>query len=305
MKSFLYITENKEIAESIEKILKGKASIDFAGIEDISGVHNYDLIIYDWMPDTLESLTHVINLRANCKFKDIPIIISIEKEDLPEARKSLVSGGTNVIYKPFEPEKVMATLDHALKPIGSNARMDANLVNTFIQATKEVLKTTTKSDVVQTELYLKKDYYLFGDFSGVMAIEGEADGSVSVTFNMDLALKFVSAIIGVSDDELSVADIQDGVGEIINQIAGKAREILWEKDYKFNIATPSITAGYGHKVSHIITPDRHLPIMTIVFECCGEPLALQLCMTTGKAQTKNQDSNDVKKLKAPNLSVDF
>lgn len=90
-----------------------------------------------------------------------------------------------------------------------------------------------------------------GDVSAVMGVVGDhGDGFVGVSFNSELASKVVSSILGIEPTELEDADINDGVGELINMIAGSAKNALLGSPYKFQAGLPNVITGHGHAVGY-------------------------------------------------------
>jgi chemotaxis protein CheX len=279
MKTLLYATDNIENSESLRSLLADRYKLDRIDPVGIRKTDDYLLIIYDWKTDLLENIINILDLRTLCDFKDIPILLCITDGQYEEAEKALSLGATGIIRRPFKDRKILKGIEHALKPIGTAARLDARIVSAFIKATIQTLKNVCDSEITQKDIFLKKDYYLFGDISGLMAITGEAD----IALRMELASRIVSDIMGGKPLDIPVTEVQDGAGELINQISGLARHLLWRSGYKFEISLPTIITGFGHKISHLIDKDRRLPIMTIIFECYNEPLALQLCMSTANS----------------------
>lgn len=283
MKTLLYDTGNIENSESLRSLLPDRYKVDRIDPEGIRKTDEYLLIIYDWKADLLENIINILDLRTLCDFKDIPILLCITDDQYEEAEKALNLGATGIIRRPFKDGKILKGIEHALKPIGTAARLDARIVSAFIKATIQTLKNVCDSEITQKDIFLKKDYYLFGDISGLMAITGEAEGSAAIALRMELASRIVSDIMGGKPLDIPVTEVQDGAGELINQISGLARHLLWQSGYKFEISLPTIITGFGHKINHLIDKDRRLPIMTIIFECYNEPLALQLCMSTASS----------------------
>ncbi len=90
-----------------------------------------------------------------------------------------------------------------------------------------------------------------GDVSAVMGVTGKAgEGFVGISFFTPLASVVVSKVLGMEDIELEPSDINDGVGELINMIAGSAKSSLLGTEYEFQIALPSVITGSGHEVGY-------------------------------------------------------
>ena len=70
--------------------------------------------------------------------------------------------------------------------------MDVTLVNPFISATVKVLETMASTKVNPDKPFLKKDRIARGDVTGLIGITGEANGTISVTFDEGSILGIVS-----------------------------------------------------------------------------------------------------------------
>ena len=84
------------------------------------------------------------------------------------------------------------------------------------------------------------------DISGVIGLSGEAQGIISLSFPKQLALKTVSTLLGT---EIKVVgdEVTDGIGEIVNIVAGYAKQYLTE--YKLSISLPNVVIGNNHQIA--------------------------------------------------------
>jgi chemotaxis protein CheX len=76
------------------------------------------------------------------------------------------------------------------------------------------------------------------DISGVIGLSGDAWGAVAVSFKTDLAILLTDKLTGTQHTSLD-GDVTDAVGELVNIIAGNAKEKL-ESSYNLVISLPSI-----------------------------------------------------------------
>ena len=128
--------------------------------------------------------------------------------------------------------------------------MDVQLINPFINATLNVLSTMAFVNPVAGKPYLKKDNLAQGDVTGVIGITGEANGTISVTFDRGSILQVVSNMFGEEIDEIN-SEVADAVGELANMISGQARRELETLGKLFQAAIPSVITGPNHTVTHI------------------------------------------------------
>jgi chemotaxis protein CheX len=151
--------------------------------------------------------------------------------------------------------------------------MDANLINPFINATIHVLDTMAFTKCKASKPYLKKDDRAKGDVSGVIGITGEANGTVSVTFDEASILKIVSNMFGEEMTQLD-GEVSDAVGEITNMISGNARKELEENGRLFHAAVPSVISGKNHVIKHYADG----PKIAIPFETEGGSFTIEVCL---------------------------
>jgi chemotaxis protein CheX len=124
--------------------------------------------------------------------------------------------------------------------------MNVAYVNPFISSTLETFKTMMKIDVVPQKPALKKNGDPMYDVSGIIGLSGNAQGSISLSFPKIVALKAVSAMIG-SEIKIIGPEITDGIGEIVNIIAGNAKQNLTQ--YNLTISLPNVIVGKDHSVT--------------------------------------------------------
>jgi chemotaxis protein CheX len=132
------------------------------------------------------------------------------------------------------------------KPHEGNATMDVAYVNPFISSTIETFKTMMKIDVAPQKPELKREGGLLYDISGIIGLSGNAQGSISLSFPKIVALKAVSAMIGF-EIKIVGPEITDGIGEIVNIIAGNAKQNLTQ--YNLAISLPNVIVGKDHSLS--------------------------------------------------------
>ncbi|MDY6822962.1 MAG: chemotaxis protein CheX [Thermodesulfobacteriota bacterium] len=151
--------------------------------------------------------------------------------------------------------------------------MDAKLVNPFIHATMNVLKTMAFVACKADKPYLKKDDIACGDVSGVIGFTGETNGTVAVTFDEPSILKIVTNMFGEEMNSLN-DEVVDAVGELTNMISGQARRELEEAGRFFEAAIPSVIHGKGHTITHYTDG----PKIAIPFSTEDGNFTIEVCM---------------------------
>jgi chemotaxis protein CheX len=124
--------------------------------------------------------------------------------------------------------------------------MNVAYVNPFIESTIETFKTMMKIDVVPQKAELKHDGDQMYDISGIIGLSGNAQGSISLSFPKIVALKTVSAMVG-SEIKIIGPEITDAIGELVNIIAGYAKQNLTQ--YNLAISLPNVIVGKDHSVA--------------------------------------------------------
>lgn len=151
------------------------------------------------------------------------------------------------------------------------------LIAPFIDATKETLATMVSMRVRRKEVFIKQGYDMYGDVSGIIGLSGATTGTCALSMPAALAERAIRAMLMTPDDEvLAEAEIRDGVGELINMIAGGAKTKLSSTMYKFNMTLPTIISGGKHEVFH----RGGTYCVVIVFENAErESFALDVCIS--------------------------
>jgi chemotaxis protein CheX len=86
-------------------------------------------------------------------------------------------------------------------------------------------------------------------------VGSQVQGSLSITFEENLALHVMEKMLGEKVTELN-HEVADMVGEITNMICGSAKGELSEKGYEFNMATPAVVTGKNHTINHQVDVPR-------------------------------------------------
>ena len=128
--------------------------------------------------------------------------------------------------------------------------MDVKLINPFLEATVNVLKTMAFTDAVSGKPYLKKEKEAIGDVTGIISFSGDATGSLSITFTQACIVRIVSSMFGEEINELN-EEVRDAVGELTNMISGDARRKLQQHGYAIRAAIPSVISGKAHVIRHV------------------------------------------------------
>ena len=146
--------------------------------------------------------------------------------------------------------------------------LDVNVINPFITAMVNVFQTMMQMEIKRTSLTLKKNDKMFGDITAIIGLAGSGSGSVMISFPMDLAKQIVSKMLGCEASVLSKLDVKDGIGEIVNMVAGSAKASFGETKYKFNISLPMVVEGEAQSVE--ICHKKGVPCIEVGFQTSDE-----------------------------------
>lgn len=129
--------------------------------------------------------------------------------------------------------------------------MNAEFINPFLESLLNVLKTMASTTLKPGKPALKQTSTAQGDVSGLIGMVGPSTkGSLSISFEESLALKIMMRMLGEAPTTID-DEVTDMVGEITNMVTGSAKNILGDKGYDFDMATPVVVSGANHSITHL------------------------------------------------------
>lgn len=231
------------------------------------------VVLVDWEYDP--AVGAGIVEAAKKKNEKIPVILLSTKAKAGTTFQGMKAGAAAVVNKPIDATDLVTSVAKAVKGATTKkATVNVEFINPFIDATRNVFSTMMGMEVTRKKLFLKDDHKMLGDVSGVMGLTGTATGSVVVSLPKRLACIAVGRMLGEAPAEDLTPDVCDGVGEIINMIAGQAKAMLAKTKYHFTISIPSVVAGHGHEITH----KKGTPNIVVLFETEGMDFAVQVCL---------------------------
>lgn len=128
--------------------------------------------------------------------------------------------------------------------------MNVEFINPFISSLLNVLSTMAQTDLSPGKPKIKKTEVAVGDVSGLIGMVGpQTKGSLSITFDGELAMTIMERMLGERPEKID-EEVTDMVGEITNMVAGGAKNLLGDKGYEFDMATPAVVSGKDHTITH-------------------------------------------------------
>lgn len=272
--NIIYITAKEEGLIELSRSVGETFNIVRATLGDLQiDPASCNLILVDADIEFNQLLNLLTNIYLKFDFIDIPIVLAVKEAHAGPFRKHLPPEVSGMISKPFETKQTISSIKQILCPAGSKTCPD-NLVTLFCQSLTAVIETNLNQIPIKTASYDKSNYLLYGDISASMELSGGLTGSIAVAFPHDLAILQAEKMTSCNRSELDDHIILEGVGEIINQIAGKAMTIGSLTGVVFSISLPNIKAQAGRKLDRCGSTSHQV----VIFELFGQQLSLHLCL---------------------------
>lgn len=136
--------------------------------------------------------------------------------------------------------------------------MKAQYINPFLHAAVNLFKEYLELKVSNGKPFVREDPQGLDEVSGIIGLAGETQGAVVLSFSRDTAIQIVSRFAGHTFTALG-SEVIDGVGELINIIAGNAKKDLL--DFRIEISLPGVITGKSYKIHW----PENIPVITIPF----------------------------------------
>ena len=137
--------------------------------------------------------------------------------------------------------------------------MKAAYINPFLAASMNLFHEYLGITVRSLNPFVRKDAYVLDEVSGIIGLAGETAGAVVLSFSRQTAMNIVSVFSKKTYTALT-NEVLDGVGELVNIIAGNAKQDL--SDFRISISLPGVVVG---KDARIHWPDG-VPVIAIPFD---------------------------------------
>lgn len=160
------------------------------------------------------------------------------------------------------------------------ADIEFDFIVPFVKATDKIFESMVGIQVSHRQVYVKKGCRMLGEITAIIGLSGSAMGMCSISLTVEFAARAVGKMI-YEDLPADAQDmmVRDGVGELINMIAGQAKALLSRTKYKFDITLPTIVSGVDHEVYY----RRGTQCIVILFETeDGIPFTIEICHPEAK-----------------------
>lgn len=137
--------------------------------------------------------------------------------------------------------------------------MKVQYINPFLQATTGLFKDFLGIQVTAGKPYINDERNNLGDVSAIIGLAGETVGAVVLSFTHDSAIAIISKMAGKKYAALG-SEVLDGVGEMVNIIAGNAKKDLDE--FRIMISLPGVVTGSDYRIHW----PEGIPVVCIPFQ---------------------------------------
>jgi len=136
--------------------------------------------------------------------------------------------------------------------------VQAKYINPFLKASMNLFKEYLGLRAEAGKPFLLANVQDLDAVSAIIGLAGDTKGAVVLSFSRETAIAIVSKMSG---RELKVLgnEVMDGVGELVNIIAGNAKQDLLE--FRIEISLPGVITGNASKIHW----PEGIPVVAIPF----------------------------------------
>ncbi len=149
--------------------------------------------------------------------------------------------------------------------------MKAKYINPFLNASMVLFREFMGIKVEAGKPYILEDPNELKGVSAIIGLAGETTGAVVLSFSRETAIQMVSKMEGIHYVALG-AEVLDGVGEMINIIAGNAKKDLM--DFHISISLPGVITGNSYRINW----PQGIPVISIPYESEFGPFSVNVSL---------------------------
>lgn len=147
---------------------------------------------------------------------------------------------------------------------------DFPYLDAFVNSVRDVLHTMAFMDAEYVGVRDARECVAPDNVEAAMPVSGQTVGIIAVTAEKNLAARVVSRIVGKNPEDLEKSDVDDGIAEVTNMIAGAAKARLAGTPYHFALSSPLPRRVRDLRLQS--NPDMTAP--ALVFDVDGQRLAV-------------------------------
>ena len=157
--------------------------------------------------------------------------------------------------------------------------MRAENINPFIESVAETFESMLECSFEAGDPVLNEDAEGTPDIIGVIGLSGTAQGIVALKLPVKTALAVIGKMIGVEIRGID-SSIIDGVGELVNIIAGNAKAKF--EGHAISLSLPTVVRGSIYKLTNL----SNTVWLTVPFESPLGEFSLSVCFKQAVQQEK-------------------
>lgn len=144
--------------------------------------------------------------------------------------------------------------------------MDARVVNSFINAARNVMKSYLTDGVEVGKVTVRSSCYPSGELNILLGVLGKMRGEIVYGMSLDTAKAVVSKMMGGAEvtemDEMAIS----AIGEFGNMISGNATTNMSNQGIECNLSPPLVIIGHNVEVHTLQIKALNIPLNTEVGE---------------------------------------
>ena len=149
--------------------------------------------------------------------------------------------------------------------------MKVKYVNPFIAATVNLFREFLGLKLESGKPYVLPDPQDLMEVSGIIGLAGETVGAVVLSFSRETAIAVISKMEQTTYTALG-GEVIDGVGELVNIIAGNAKKDLLE--FRIEISLPGVITGNSYRIHW----PEGIPVVAVPFDSEVGPFSVNVSL---------------------------
>lgn len=275
-RKILVIDDEPDISHPLAEYLKMSGYEPFeanSGIVALGlmAIHRFTAIITDINMPEIDGLQMISYIKSNQKNSKCPIFVV--SGDLSTSNLSKVKqlGVADWLKKPFKMEEMLQRIKGEIEPKSLKIlAYHPEMIDILAKSFQEVMEFYIASPVNKTSFLLKDHDQSAYEFNSIVAIFGRrCYGSLSVSLSTGIVRELTKNLFGTD----TLAGAEDLVGEITNQVAGKLKTNLNEKELVVCIGLPRLM-GNDRTIMHLTSGRTG----SLEFEANDQKACLEFCL---------------------------
>lgn len=213
-------------------------------------------------------------VRACVHYVDLPLIAVAPHPSVATRAQLIAAGASTVCDAESDPEQVLSEVENRCNVEPVMAELREQLLEPFVEATTLTLREMASSDAKVHTVYRKLGYRIFGDYSALVGLKSETEGTLVVTFPKATGDELARRVLAPLGAEVTDELVQSCLAEVANIIVGQAKGRLAGTSYRFQMSIPTVVAGPNHEIKY----KQGLPCLVASFTGDIGDFALQICM---------------------------